>query len=86
MIVNRDRPWHWVLGRSSRSKMGSLAVVLEKDVSELRAANEKQKQTRTRSRRQVPAEEGLCVQEAFQLITKRIKNQPWTIYGVHIYG
>ncbi|OQE34158.1 hypothetical protein PENCOP_c028G00229, partial [Penicillium coprophilum] len=40
---------------------------------ELRAANEKQKQKRTRSRRQIPAEEGLSVQEASQLITEPVE-------------
>jgi hypothetical protein len=49
------------------------AALLEKEVSELRTANEKQKQKRTRSRRQIPAEEGLSVQEASQLITKPVE-------------
>ncbi|KAJ5817376.1 hypothetical protein N7447_009609 [Penicillium robsamsonii] len=49
------------------------AALLEKEVSELRAANEKQKQKRTRSRRQIPAEEGLSVQEASQLITELVE-------------
>ena len=44
------------------------AALLEREVSDLRAANEKQKQKRTRSRRQIPAEEGLSVQEASALI------------------
>ena len=49
------------------------AAFLEKEVSDLRAANEKQKQKRTRSRRQIPAEEGLSVQEASQLITELVE-------------
>ena len=47
------------------------AALLEKEVSDLRAANEKQKQKRTRSRRQIPAEEGLSVQEASALIMQQ---------------
>jgi hypothetical protein len=49
------------------------AAFLEKVVSDLRAANEKQKQKRTRSRRQIPAEEGLSVQEAYQSITEPVE-------------
>jgi hypothetical protein len=44
------------------------AAFLEKEVSDLRAANEKQKQKRTRSRRQIPSTEGLSVLEASALI------------------
>jgi hypothetical protein len=44
------------------------AILLAKENKELRATNEKQKQKRTRSRRQIPAEEGLSVQEASALI------------------
>ncbi|OQD91366.1 hypothetical protein PENVUL_c284G00185, partial [Penicillium vulpinum] len=47
------------------------AAFLEKEVSDLRAANEKQKQKRTRSRRQIPAEEGLSVEEASVLIIQQ---------------
>ena len=43
------------------------AILLAKENKELRAANEKQKQNRTRSKRQIPAEEGLSVQEASAL-------------------
>ncbi|OQE05281.1 hypothetical protein PENFLA_c249G03241, partial [Penicillium flavigenum] len=46
------------------------AILLAEENKELRAANEKQKQKRTRSRKQIPAEEGLSVQEASQLITE----------------
>ncbi|CDM38452.1 Probable transposable element [Penicillium roqueforti FM164] len=42
------------------------AAFLEKEVGDLRAANEKQKQKRTRSRRHIPAEEGLSVQETIE--------------------
>ena len=44
------------------------AALLEKEVSDLRAANEKQKQKRARSKRYIPTEEGLLVQEASALI------------------
>ncbi|OQD84501.1 hypothetical protein PENSOL_c118G08618 [Penicillium solitum] len=47
------------------------AAFLEKEVGDLRAANEKQKQKRTRSRRHIPAEEGLSVQEASALIMQQ---------------
>ena len=43
-------------------------ILLAKENKELRATTEKQKQKRTRSRRQIPAEEGLSVQEASTLI------------------
>ena len=43
------------------------AILLAKENKELRAANEKQKQKRARSKRQIPAEEGLSVQEASAL-------------------
>jgi hypothetical protein len=49
------------------------AAFLEKEVGDLRAANEKQKQKRTRSRRRIPAEAGLSVQEASQLITEQVE-------------
>ena len=44
------------------------AAILEKEVSNLRTANEKQKQKRTRSKRQIPHEGGLSVSEASELI------------------
>lgn len=44
------------------------AALLEKEVSELRAANETKKRKRTRSTRQIPLEEGLSVSEAIELI------------------
>jgi hypothetical protein len=47
------------------------AAFLEKEVSELRATNEKQKQKRIRSRRQIPAKEGLSVEEASALIMQQ---------------
>ena len=47
------------------------AILLAKENKELRAANEKQKQKRTRSRRLIPAEEGLSVQEASVLIMQQ---------------
>ncbi|OQE00361.1 hypothetical protein PENVUL_c053G04969, partial [Penicillium vulpinum] len=46
-------------------------ILLAKENKELRAANEKQKQKRTRSRRQIPTEEGLSVQEASALIMQQ---------------
>ncbi|CDM26465.1 Probable transposable element [Penicillium roqueforti FM164] len=46
------------------------AAFLEKEVSDLRAANEKQKQKRTRSRKQIPSTEGLSVLEASILIVQ----------------
>ncbi|OQE05669.1 hypothetical protein PENFLA_c075G05114 [Penicillium flavigenum] len=49
------------------------AILLAEENKELRAANEKQKQKRTRSRKQIPAEEGLSVQEASQLITELVE-------------
>ena len=42
------------------------AANLEKEVSDLHAANEKQKQKRTRSRRQISHEGGLSVSEAHE--------------------
>ena len=47
------------------------AILLAKENKELCTANEKQKQKRTRSRRQIPAEEGLSVQEASALIMQQ---------------
>ena len=49
------------------------AAILEKEVSDLRALNVKQKQKRTRSKRQIPREEGLSVSEACELIEAPIK-------------
>ncbi|CRL26889.1 Helix-turn-helix, Psq [Penicillium camemberti] len=49
------------------------AILFAKENKDLRAANEKQKQKRTRSRRQIPAEEGLSVQEASALITEPVE-------------
>ena len=46
------------------------AAILEKEVSELRAANEKQKQKRTRSRRQILHEGGLSAPEAHELFVQ----------------
>ena len=46
-------------------------ILQAQEIKELRAANEKQKQKRTRSRRQIPAEEGLSVQEASALIMRQ---------------
>ena len=44
------------------------AALLEKEVSDLWAENEKKKQKHTRSRRQIPSTEGLSVLEASALI------------------
>jgi Domain of Unknown Function (DUF1087). len=49
------------------------AILLANENKELRAANEKKKQKRTRSRRQILAEAGLTVQEASQLITEPVE-------------
>lgn len=49
------------------------AAILEKEVSDLRAANIKQKQKRTRSKRQIPYEGGLLVREAVELIEAPIE-------------
>jgi hypothetical protein len=46
------------------------AAILEKEVGELRAENEKKKQKRTRSTKQIPSEEGLSVLEASTLIAQ----------------
>ncbi|OQE10642.1 hypothetical protein PENFLA_c084G08738 [Penicillium flavigenum] len=62
------------------------AALLEKEVSELRAANEKQKQKRTRSRRQIPAEEGLSVQEASALIMQPVEAVEAPTPGPGIHG
>ena len=43
---------------------------LEKEVSDLRAENEKKKRKKTRSIRQIPLEEGLSVLEASALIAQ----------------
>lgn len=71
------------------------AILLAKENQELRAEKEKKKQKRTRSRRQIPAEEGLSVQEASQLITEPVKvveappprgeEAPRQLYS-HVYG
>ena len=47
------------------------AAILEKEVSNLRTANEKQKQKRTRSKRQIPHEGGL----QFQRLMSRLRPQ-----------
>ena len=49
------------------------AALLEKEVSDLRAENEKKKQKRSRSKRQIPAEEGLSVEEASQLVAELVE-------------
>ena len=46
------------------------AAILEKEVGDLRAKNEKKKQKRTRSTKQIPSEEGLSVLEASTLIAQ----------------
>ena len=50
-------------------------IFSEKENKDLRAANEKQKQKRTRSRRQIALEEGLSVSEARELIEASIEAQ-----------
>ena len=49
------------------------AILLANENKELRAANEKQKQKRARSRKQILAEAGLSVQEASQLIAEPVE-------------
>jgi len=46
------------------------AAILEKEVSDLRAENEKKKRKKTRSKRQIPLKEGLSVSEASTLIAQ----------------
>jgi hypothetical protein len=46
------------------------AAILEKEVSDLRAENEKKKRKKTRSTRQITSEEGLSVLEASLLIAQ----------------
>jgi hypothetical protein len=46
------------------------AAILEKEVSDLRAKNEKKKRKRTLSTRQIPTKEGLSVLEASLLIAQ----------------
>lgn len=48
------------------------AALLAKENADLRAANEKKRQKRTRSNRQIPHEGGLTVEEASQLIEQPI--------------
>jgi hypothetical protein len=47
------------------------AALLAKENRDLRAANEKEKEKRKRSRRQMTPNEGLCIQEARELIQTR---------------
>jgi hypothetical protein len=49
------------------------ALLLAKENKELRAENEKKKQKRARSRKQIPAQEGLTVQEASALIMQPVE-------------
>ena len=49
------------------------AALLAKENNDLRAANEKKRQKRTRSKRQIRHEGGLTVQEASQLIQQPIQ-------------
>jgi hypothetical protein len=46
------------------------AAILKKEVSDLRAKNEKKKRKKTRSIRQIPSEEGFLVLEASTLIAQ----------------
>jgi DDE superfamily endonuclease len=46
------------------------AVILAKENSDLRAANEKQKQKRAKSARRIASEQGLSVQQAHELISR----------------
>jgi hypothetical protein len=49
------------------------AALLAKENRDLRAANEKEKEKRKRSRHQMTPNEGLCIQEARDLIQTRNK-------------
>jgi hypothetical protein len=49
------------------------AVLLAKENHDLRAANEKEKEKRKQSRRQMTPNKGLCIQEARDLIQTRNK-------------
>ena len=51
------------------------AALLAKENNDLHAANEKQKQKRTRSSRQIPHEGGLSVEEAHAIISGPIEAQ-----------
>jgi hypothetical protein len=46
------------------------AVIMKKELSDLRAANEKQKQKRTRSKRRIASGEGMSIQEGRELIAQ----------------
>jgi hypothetical protein len=46
------------------------AAILEKEVSDLRAENEKKKRNRTRSTRQISSQEGLTVSDASILLAQ----------------
>ncbi|CDM37860.1 Probable transposable element [Penicillium roqueforti FM164] len=49
------------------------AILLAKENKDLRDENENKKQKRARSRRQIPAEEGLSVQEASEIIARLVE-------------
>lgn len=51
------------------------AAILAKENQDLHAANERQKQNRTRSTQQIPHEGGLSIQEAHELIDVPIEMQ-----------
>lgn len=49
------------------------AALLAKENADLRAANEKKRQKRTRSKRQIAHEEGLTIEEGLQLVQQQIQ-------------
>jgi hypothetical protein len=61
--------------------MHSVAL-LAKEIHDLRTANKKKKQKRKQSRRQITPNEGLCIQEARDLIQAR--NEQGNEIGGHL--
>ncbi|CDM26624.1 Probable transposable element [Penicillium roqueforti FM164] len=56
------------------------AILLAKENKDLRDENENKKQKRARSRRQIPAEEGLSVQEASEIIARLVEASETPLY------
>ena len=61
-------------------------ILLAKENKELHNENKKKKQKHTQSRRQIPAEAGLSVQEASQLITELVEVIEAPPPGASIHG
>lgn len=80
-----DRPSNQ-LAKGLRLRLYS-ALLLAKENKLLRAANQKQKQKRIRSRRQIPVGEGLFVQEASALIIQSVEAVKTPGEGLrHVYS